>query len=188
MIMGKVILGMTMSIDGFINDRNGSVEALYPDLAALRDTEPMKESIQNTGAVVMGRNSFDMAEDPDSIAENYEYQVPIFVLTHHPPKRHPRETGTLTFTFVTDGIESAIGQAKAAAGDKDVTVIGAASTAQQCLKAGLADELHIDIMPVFLGGGLRPFESIDEGQIQLERIKVMELPVGRTHIEFRVVK
>lgn len=186
--MGKVILGMTMSLDGFINDRDGSVEALYPDLAALRETEPMKESIQNTGAVVMGRNSFAMAEDPDSIAENYEYQVPIFVLTHQPPKRHPRETGTLTFTFVTDGIESAIRQAKAAAGDKDVTVIGAASTAQQCLKAGLADELHIDIMPVFFGSGLRPFEGIGEGQLQLERLKLVELPAGRTHIEFRVIK
>jgi dihydrofolate reductase len=67
-------------------------------------------------------------------------------------------------------------------------VIGAASTAQQCLKAGLADELHIDIMPVFLGTGLRPFEGIGEGQIQLERLKVMDLPVGRTHMEFRVIK
>ena len=186
--MGKVVLGMTMSIDGFINDRNGSVEALYPDLEALRDTEPMRESIQNTGAVAMGRNSFDMAEDPDSIAENYEYQVPIFVLIHQPPKRHPKETDTLTFTFVTNGIESAIGQAKAAAGNKDVTVIGAASTAQQCLKAGLADELHVDIMPVLFGSGLRPFEDIDAGQIQLERIQVMELPAGRTHLEFRIIK
>jgi dihydrofolate reductase len=89
---------------------------------------------------------------------------------------------------VTDGIESAIGQAKAAAGDKDVNVIGAASTAQQCLEAGLADELHIDIMPVFLGAGLRPFEDIGERQIQLERLKVVELPDGRTHLRFRVVK
>lgn len=186
--MGKVILGMTMSLDGFINDRDGSVEALYPDLAALRETEPLKESIQNTGAVVMGRNSFAMAEDPDSLAENYEYQVPIFVLTHQPPKRHPRETGTLTFTFVTDGIESAIRQAKAAAGDKDVTVIGAASIALQCLNIGLADELHVDIMPVFLGSGLRPFEGIDAESIQLERIKVMELPGGRTHLRFRIIK
>jgi dihydrofolate reductase len=186
--MGKVVLGMTVSLDGFINDRNGSVGALYSDLDALRDTEPMKESIRNTGAVVMGRNSFAMAEDPDSIAENYEYQVPIFVLTHRPPKKHPKETDDLTFTFVTDGIESAIGQAKAAAGDKDVTVIGAASTTQQCLKAGLADELHVDIMPVFLGGGLRPFEDIDTEKIQLERMKAMELPAGRTHLKFRVIK
>jgi len=79
MSRGKVVLGMTMSLDGFINDRDGSVGALYPDLAALRDTEPLQESMQNTGAVVMGRNAFAMAEDPDSIAENYEYQVPIFV-------------------------------------------------------------------------------------------------------------
>src|SRR6266508_2677685 len=159
---------------------------MYPDLAALREIDPLKESIQNTGAVVMGRNSFAMSEDPDWFAGNYEYQVPIFVLTHQPPKRHPKEVGNLTFTFVTDGIESAIRQAKVAAGDKDVNVIGAASTAQQCLQAGLADELHVDIMPVFLSGGLRHFEGIGEGQVQLERIKVMELPGGRTHLRFRI--
>ena len=186
--MGKVVLGMTMSLDGYINDRNGSVEALYPDLVALRDTEPLSESIRNTGAVVMGRNSFAMAEDPDWFAGSYEYQVPIFVLTHQPPKRQPKETDALTFTFVTDGIESAIAQAKAAAGDKDVNVIGAANTGQQCLRAGLADELHIDIMPVLLGSGLRFFQGFDGSQIQLERLKVMELPGGRTHLRFRVVK
>ena len=186
--MGKVILGMTISLDGFVNDRHGSVAALYPNLAALQDTEPMKESIQNTGAVVMGRNSFAMAEDPDLIAENYEYQVPIFVLTHEPPQKHPLENDCLTFTFVTDGVESAIQQAKATAGDKDVTVIGAASTARQCLMAGLADELHVDIMPVLLCAGLRLFEDIGTDQIQLERIQVMELPAGRTHLRFRVVK
>lgn len=177
-----------MSLDGFINDRSGSVEALYPDLAIWRESELGSESIQNTGAVVMGRNSFAMAEDPDWFAGNYEYQVPIFVLTHQHPKRHPKETDDLTFTFVTNGIESAIRQAQIAAGDQDVNVIGAASTAQQCLQAGLADELHVDIMPVFLGGGLRPFEGISNGQIQLERLKVMELPGGRTHLQFRVIK
>lgn len=186
--MGKVVLGMTMSLDGFINDRSGSVERLYPDLVSLRDIEPLKESIQNTGAVVMGWHSFDMSEDPDWFAGNYEYQVPIFVLTHLPPKKHPKETNTLTFTFVTDGIESAVAQAQVAAGDKEVNVIGATSTAMQCLEAGLADELHVDIMPIFLGAGLRAFEEIDEGQVQLERIKVMELPVGRTHLRFRIIK
>lgn len=185
--MGKVILGMTMSLDGFINDREGSVEALYPDLAAWSETELGKESIQNTGAVVMGRNSYNMAEDPDWFAGNYEYQVPIFVLTHHVPKKKPKETDQLTFTFVTDGLESAVSQAKEAAGDKEVNIIGAANTAQQCLKAGLADELHVDIMPVLLCGGLRLFEHIGAEQIQLERIKVMELPGGRTHLRFRFV-
>ena len=178
---------MTMSLDGFINDRKGSVEALYPDLASLREIDPLKESIQNTGAVVMGRNSFAMSEDPDWFAGNYEYQVPIFVLTHQPPEKHPRETNDLTFTFVTDGIQSAIEQAKAAAGEKDVNVIGATNTAKQCLEAGLADELHVDVMPVFLGAGLRAFEEIDERQIKLERIKAMELPGGRTHLRFRVI-
>jgi dihydrofolate reductase len=186
--MGKVILGVTMSLDGFINDRNGSVEALYPDLAAWRETEPGKESIQNTGAVVMGRHSFDMAQDPDWFAGNYEYQVPIFVLTHKVPKKMPKQTGDLTFTFVTDGIESAIRLAKAAAGDKDVNIIGAASMAQQCLKAGLADELHVDVMPVLLGRGLRIFENLADERIQLERIKVMELPAGRTHLRYRIVR
>jgi len=186
--MGKVILGMTMSLDGFINDRDGSVEALYPDLAALRDTEPLSESIRNTGAVVMGRNSYAMADDPDWFAGNYEYQVPIFVLTHTPPQKMPKQTAELTFTFVTDGIQSAIRQAKAAAGKKDVTVIGAANTAQQCLEAGLADELHIDIMTVLLRAGLRTFEDTNAEPIRLERIKVMELPGGRTHLEFRILK
>jgi len=107
--MTRAVLGMTMSLDGFINDRRGSVGALYPDLDTLRNTEPLQEAIHNTGAVVMGRNAFAMAKDPDSYAGNYEFQVPIFVLTHEAPNRRPKETGTLTFTFVTDGIESAIG-------------------------------------------------------------------------------
>ncbi len=186
--MGKVVVGTTMSVDGFINDSNGSVAVLYPDLETWRYTEPGRESIQNTGAVVMGRNSFAMAEDPDSLADNYEYQVPIFVLTHQPPKKHPKENDALTFTFVTDGIERAISQAKAVAGDKDVTVIGAPNTAQQCIRAGLADELHIDIMPVLLVDGLRFFDDRGMEEVQLERIQVVELPGGKTHLEFRIVK
>ncbi len=186
--MGKVIVGMTVSLDGFVEDRTGSVGALYPDLETLRDTQPLREAIQHTGAVVMGWNAFAMAQDPDFYAENYEFQVPIFVLTHTPPPKQPKETDQLTFTFVTDGIESAITQAKVAAGDKDVTVIGGVSTVQQCLSAGLADELHVDLMPVLLGGGLRLFEAMDPEQIRLERLKVLELPGGRTHLRFGLVK
>ena len=186
--MGKVILGTTMSLDGYIHDRNGSVEALYPDLAIWRETDPGRESIQNTGAVVMGRNSFAMAEDPDLLADQYEYQVPIFVLTHHPPEKKPKETSTLSFTFVSTGIESAIRQAQAAAGERDVNVIGAPNTARQCLQAGLVDELHIDIMPVLLGGGLRFFEDSGLEPVPLERLQVVELPGGRTHMKFRILK
>ncbi len=186
--MGKVILGMTMSLDGYINDRRGSVEALYPDLAEWRKSEPGRESIQNTGAVVMGRRAFAMAEDPNSMADNYEYQVPIFVLTHTPPEVKPKENDRLTFTFVTDGIRSAVNQARAAAGDKDVNIIGSASTSQQALVASVADELHLDIMPVLLGGGLRLFEDHSLQTRQLERIKVVELPSGRIHMRFRFLK
>jgi dihydrofolate reductase len=186
--MGKVIVGMTMSLDGFIQDRTGSVGALYPDLGTLRDTEPLREAIEHTGAVVMGSNAFAMADDPDFYAGNYEFQVPIFVLTHTPPHKRPKETDQLTFTFVADGIHSAIAQAKVAAGQKDITVIGGASTIQQCLRAGLADELHVDIMPVLLCGGLRLFEAIDTEYIRLERLKVLELPAGRTHLRFGIVK
>jgi dihydrofolate reductase len=186
--MANVIVGMTMSLDGFVADRHGSAAALYPDLAALRDTDPLRESIQNTGAVVMGRRAYAMAADPDWYAGNYEYQVPIVVLTHEPPQRHPRETADLRFTFVTDGIESAIDQARAAAGERDVTVIGGASTIRQCLKAGVAEELQVDVMPILLGGGLRLFEDIGLEPLRLERIRVAALPGGRTHLAFRIVK
>lgn len=128
-----------------------------------------------------------MADDPDAYAGNYEFQVPIFVLTHTPPQRQPKETAQLTFTFVTDGIASAIRQAKAAAGDKAVVVVGGASTIQQCLRAGLADELHLDIMPVLLHEGLRLFEAMDSGPFRLERVKVLALPAGRTHLRFAIV-
>jgi len=185
--MARVVVGMTMSLDGFINDREGSVAALYPDFATLRDSQPMRESIQNTGAVVMGWKTFAMANDPDWYVGNYEYQVPIFVLTRAMPERHPREGG-LSFTFVTDGLRSAVAQARAAAGGKDITVVGGARTIQQCIRDGLADEINIDVMPVLLGGGLRLFDNLGADPPQLEREVALELPGGRTHLRFRVVR
>lgn len=186
--MGKVIVGMTMSLDGFVQDRAGSVAALYVDFATLRESAPMQDAMQQTGAVVMGWKTFAMAEDPDSYAEHYEFQVPIFVVTHMPPARPPKENAALTFTFVTDGLPSAIAQAKRAAGNKDVTVVGGAQTIQQCLRAGLADELQVDLMPVLLGDGLRLFAALETDNIRLERLKVLALPGGRTHLCFRIVK
>lgn len=183
--MSKVILGMTMSLDGFINDLNGSVSRLYPDLAELRDTEVLQEEIRSTGAVVMGRRAYDMA---DGDFTDYEFQVPIFVITHEAPERAAKgENDNLSFTFVTDGVTSAIEKAKAAAGDKDVTIIGGASSAQQSIREGLVDEIRIDLMPVLLGGGLRLFEHLGSEAINLEKLKVIEATV-RTHLRFRVVK
>jgi hypothetical protein len=80
----KVIVGMTISPDGFAADQSGTAGRLYPDLAALRDTAYMEDAIEQTGVVLMGRRTFEMA-GPDSYAGNYEFQVSIFVLTHHPP-------------------------------------------------------------------------------------------------------
>lgn len=86
--MGKVIVGMTMSLDGFMNDRHGSLERLYPNLEELRETEMLQESMKSTGAVLMGRHAFDMANGDFT---GYEYQVPIFVLTDHPPRRSQKD-------------------------------------------------------------------------------------------------
>lgn len=184
--MGKVIGGMTLSLDGFASDVHGDVSMLYPDLGELQNTELMREETRLTGAIVMGRTAYNMG-DPDAFADSYEYQVPIFVLTHHVPEKKPKANDNLTITFVTDGIESAITKAKAAAGDKNVMLIGA-SINQQCLNAGLCDELHIGIMPLLLGDGLRLFEHPDlTADITLEKIRIFEAG-ERTDIWFRVVR
>ena len=183
--MAKVLVGMTMSLDGFVNDRHGGVDRLYPDLAALRQTETLQELIRTTGAVLMGRHAYDMAGGDFT---GYEFQVPIFVLTHRAPERAASgENERLTFTFVGEGIERAIAQAKAAAGERYVVVAGGASTAQQCLNAGLADELEVAIRPVLLGAGLRLFEHLDVARIALDCIRVTESPTA-TNLRFRVVK
>jgi dihydrofolate reductase len=183
--MGKVIGGMTFSLDGFVSDPHGDVTRLYPDLGELGKTEMLQEEIRTTGAVVMGRHSYNMG-DPDSFADSYEFQVPIYVLTHHVPEKKPRDNKNLSVIFVTDGVEKAIAKAKASAGDKNVMLIGA-DTNQQCINLGLCDELHIGIMPVLLGGGLRFFEHIDLTKIALEKIKLFETG-ERTDIWYRVVK
>jgi dihydrofolate reductase len=173
---------MTVSLDGFVNNRNGSVERLYPDLAALAKTEMLQEAIANTGAVVMGRRAYEMANGNFT---GYEFQVPIFVVTHEPPKEAAKgQNAKLSFTFVGD-VDSAVHKAKKAAGTKDVTVVGGASTAQQCISSGLADELHVGIVPVIFGDGLRLFENMDE--MRLETIRVLK-STGRTDMQFRVVK
>lgn len=184
--MTKVIVGMTTSLDGFVADQSGSADRLYPDLAALQGTAYMKAAINETGAVVMGRKTFEMG-DPDSYVGNYEFQVPIFVLTHNPPHVPPKQDEYLTFTFVTDGVESAIAQAAAAARGRSITVVGGVSVANQLLRAGLVDELHLDVMPVLLGAGLRFFGNTDLDRLQLENTGVQQIG-ARTSLRFRVKK
>ena len=184
--MAKVIAGMTSSLDGFVADPTGGLDRLNPDLEALRGTAYMNSLIEETGAVLMGRRAFEMG-DPDWFVGNYEFQVPIFVLTHHPPDVQPKQDEHLTFTFVTDGVDAAVKQAKAAAGDKSVTVVGGASVINQLLQAGLADELRVDFMPVLLGTGLRPFGASGLDGVLLEKIDVQE-EGDTTSLRFRVKK
>jgi dihydrofolate reductase len=185
--MARVIFAMTMSLDGFVNDELGSVAELYPDLDSLRDSEVQRRTIGNTGAVVMGWNAFAMAKDRDWYAENYEYQLPIFVVTRQEPLGKPKENRKLAFTFVTNGVENAILRARDAAGGKNVRVVGGARTLQRCIRGGLVDELHIDVMPVLLCRGLRLFEHLGAVVVQLSKTNVTEAPGGRTHLEFRVL-
>jgi dihydrofolate reductase len=186
--MAKVMAGMTMSLDGFINDRNGSAQSLSPDFEDLLASATFKKMVEDTGAVIMGRHTYEMADPFLWVNDDYEFQVPIFVLTHTPPEKYPEGNDKLGLTFVTDGVESAITQAKQAAGDKMVQIIGGADTLQQCLNSGMCDELQVDIMPVLLGSGLRLFENIETDTFKLERSTVEETTPLRTSIMFRISK
>ena len=128
-----------------------------------------------------------MADDLDGYADGYEFQGPIFIFTQKVPEKHPKENDLISFTFITSGIEEAIRQAKVVAGEKSVNIIGSALTARECLKTDLIDELQVDIIPIFLKEGYRPFDNIEEFNKKLERILVKELPVGRVHIRYKVL-
>jgi dihydrofolate reductase len=175
---------MTISLDGFVADSDGNASALYPDLAELRGTDYMNSMVEATGAVVMGRRTFEMG-DPDSYVGEYEFQVPIFVVTHKAPRRPPKQDDNLTFTFVTNGVENAVGQAREAAGEKVVQVVGGPDVIRQLLRAGLVDELRIDVMPVVLGRGLRLFENLASARLALEKTGAEEIG-ERTSLTFRV--
>ncbi|GEC08800.1 deaminase reductase [Streptomyces spinoverrucosus] len=149
-----------------------------------RDSELMREWFDATGAVVMGRMMYDTGED--FWGDNPPFRAPVFVLTHRPRPTLVKEGGT-TFTFVTDGIHSALDQAKAAAGDRNVDIAGGASTVQQYLREGLIDELQLHVVPAILGEGLRLFEDLGTGRWTLEPVRVVDTPLA-THLKYRFVK
>jgi dihydrofolate reductase len=186
--MSLVVVGMTISLDGYINHRDRNVDRLYSGAGDWKETDDGKAMMARTGAVIMGRTIFEMGE-ADLYADHYEFQVPLFIVTHAPPEKHPKENENLTISFVTDGIESAVAQAKAAAKGKDVTVVGGANLIQQLLRAGLADELHVDIVPWLFGedGGVRLFGEEGLAPVQLERIDLFGGP-ERTSLKYRIVK
>jgi dihydrofolate reductase len=154
------------------------------------DAEVVDEVVQGIGAYIMGRKMFGGGDGPWDESwrgwwgEDPPFHTPVFVLTHHPREPLPMQGGT-TFAFVTDGIESALEQARAAAGGKDVAIAGGASAVQQYLAAGLLDELYLHIVPIVLGAGERLLENV--GDPTLEPVKVVASPAA-THVKYRVAR
>ena len=204
--MGKVILDITMSLDGFIAGPNdgpqlplgeggerlfawyssGDTEYRLPGtemvfMVSPQSAELLREAHSKMGGFVTGRRTFDIA---NAWGGRHPVDVPVFVVTHTVSQDWVYEGSP--FTFVTDGVESAVEQAKAVAGDKNVGV-GTASIAQQCIRAGLLDEIQIHLAPVLLGGGVRLFDHLGTEPIELESTRVIDTP-GVTHLSFRVAK
>ena len=194
--MSKVTSYISVSLDGFITDPNASVgtplEGNDPgrlsdwqfDAKTETDAAIVDEMFESTGAVLMGKRMFDVGFEP--WGDPPPYGMPVFIVTHKAREPLPMQGGT-TYTFVTDGIEAALELARAAAGDKNVGVWGGANIMRQYLKAGLLDEMHIHLVPLLLGGGIRLFEGLDPEGIELRRLSSIETP-GATHFQFEVVK
>jgi dihydrofolate reductase len=213
--MTKLTLDISMSLDGFVAGPNQTLEEplgkggerLHEWVTRLEawrephgleggetnaDSEVVTEALAAAGAIVMGRRMFSGGEgpwedDPNPDAwwgDNPPFHVPVFVLTHHERETVVKEGGT-TFTFVTDGIESALEQARAAAGDKNVALGGGADVVQQYLKAGLLDELQIHVVPVLLGGGVSLFGRLAVDAAELEQTRVIASP-SVAHLRYSV--
>ena len=158
------------------------------------DSEILEESMGRTGAIVMGRKMFSGGEGPwqdDPNADGWwgddpPFHMPVLILTQHPREPVPKQGGT-SYTFVTDGIEAALEQARAAAGERDVSISGGASAARQYLDAGLVDELQIHLVPLLLGGGRRLFDGSGTHRPELELTRVIDSP-SVTHLRYRVVR
>jgi dihydrofolate reductase len=213
--MSRLKVNITMSVDGFVAGPNQSErdplgvggEQLHEwlvSLKAFRETHgeeggevnastPFAEEILgNVGATIMGRNMFGGGPGPWGAdawkgywGDNPPYHHPVFVLTRH--SREPLELqGGTTFHFVTDGIESALEQAKAVAGEQDISLGGGATVVQQYLAAGLLDEIVLSVVPIFLGGGARLFDNLGEPKPRLRHVQAVEAP-GVMHIRYATV-
>lgn len=212
--MSRIIASLSMSLDGCIAGLNDSRdnplgdggERLHEWMTSLegwrrehgleggvrnQDSEVAEEHGRNVGAYIMGRGMFSNGAGPweDDPFRGYwgddpPFHGPVFVLTHHPRESLPMAGGT-TFHFVTSGVEAALDQATAAAGDKDVRVCGGAQVVRQCLGAGLLDQLDLQIVPTVLGDGIRLFDGIDPAAVRLVPDRVIASPAV-THIRYLV--
>ena len=205
--MGKVTAYLSMSLDGYIAGPNRGVdnplghggERLHDWVVALEswreghgleggehglDNDVIARWHGDAGAFVMGRGMFDEGEEP--WGDPPPFHKPVFVVTHRQRETVEKQGGT-TYTFVTDGVEAAIARAKAAAGDQNVIVAGGADVVQQCLRAGLLDELQIHLVPLFLGGGARLLDGLGP-EVKLECAEVVGASPTVTHLRYRAVK
>ncbi len=212
--MSTVRVHIAVSVDGYVAGPNQSLEnplgeggeRLHEWAFALRafrephgmeggevsaSTPVLEEALANVGAEIMGRGKFGGGPGPWADepwrgwwGETPPFHMPVFVLTHHP--REPLTLADTTFAFVTDGIESALDQARKAAAGKDVVIGGGASVVNQYLAAGLVEELELNIVPLVLGGGARLLEGVGPDR-ELEQVRAIEAP-GVTHLKYRVVK
>jgi dihydrofolate reductase len=212
--MSKVRVHISVSADGYVAGPNQSLEqplgeggeSLHDWVVALRtwrerhgleggevneSTPVAEEWLANVGAEIMGRGKFGGGPGPwgDDAwpgwwGDDPPFHMPVFVVTHH--EREPLTLSDTTFTFVTDGIESALDQARSAAGGKDVFIGGGADIINQYLAAGLVDDLELHIVPLILGGGARLMDGLS-ADLELELARVVEAP-GVTHVKYRMVK
>ena len=214
--MPKVKFDISVSLDGYVAGpdptlddplgKNGGLlhEWAYPTVAFNEphgreggetgvDNDVMAEVFEGVGASILGRRMFSGGEGPWEDDPNPDawwgdeppFHHPVFVLTHH--EREPLPKRGTTFTFVTDGIESALAQAREAAGDRDVAIGGGASVAQQYLAAGLIDEVQLHVVPVLLGGGVRLFDGpAADAAASLELTRSLESPTGTVHLRYAV--
>ena len=186
-----VFAQLAVSLDGYVagpndgrgnplGDRGETVHAWVYSLAPRRERQGLTGG--RTGATVMGRRTFDNGEEP--WGREPPFRTPVFVVTNRAREPLRREGGT-TFIFVTEGLESAVERARAAAGARDVRVAGGADVLQQTLAAGLLDELELHLAPVFLGGGVRLFDRSELAGMRLEQTRVVDSP-GVAHLRYRL--
>ena len=204
--MSRTNLSMSISADGYVAGPHQSEEHplgiggellhgwhLGPAKDHPVNQQVMADMLDDMGATIMGRNMFGPVRgewgDSDWTGwwgDEPPYHCPVFVLTHHARAPIPLGGGT-TFYFVTDGIESAYDQAREAAGDRPISIAGGASCGRQAIKAGLVDEIDLQVNPVILGSGERLFDGLDAGTPRLELERVLEAP-GVAHLRYRVLR
>jgi dihydrofolate reductase len=187
--MGKVVFGLSVSLDGFIADKNDGVSEVFAWFGSKMEHffAVVGDSMNEGGVVIMGHRSFDQIYGEQGWVMPDGTPIPGPVVVLQSQARAPEEKGQSQFYFVTDGIASAIAKAREIAGeDKNIALHGA-SAVQQALQAGLLDEMHMSVAHVLLGEGVRLFDHLGTQPIHLEHLRTLETP-GATHLSFRVVK